>query len=228
MIILYQLSLLIPVHKNRYFSSSVNKLAIEKSINAKVVECANGTTITRMVFGQEVLSQDKISFAFDIATSCNKDVAKRFGKDDCDVDIYWSNPIFSKIKEINKATVDFIKQDTIVISHGNEKKVLEFGDGQPVWLNIFDENKELTIEGGVINKIIPMLIGVLKRTHKPLSRVGFVKVRDPNFKHVIYLFTLSFWHNSYGEAEKKCVDEFGGEDHILRDLAAQQRKQLVK
>ncbi len=219
LIIIYKCWPLVSYHKNANFIKEYKDQQIRIEINKALNYCGNGTTIGRISIGTLFASDEVNSFLFNIIRSCDKSLVKERKDKSCDLDVKWLNPEWRKIHEIDTRTLDVLNQDTLDLGHNS----IIFKDGQPIWLNIFNEDGTLTKDGHAIKIITPKFFEIIVGSKRSVKILGVVKVRHPVYKHIVYLFTMSFWHNNFGLPEMNCED---GKTKILSSLAKQQRKQL--
>jgi hypothetical protein len=218
--ILYKLGDVFFIHQNAEHISNHKREQIKKEINLSLNECGNGSTISRISIGTVYRRDDATSFLFDIVRSCDKHLSGIRDNKTCDLDVKWLNPAWRQSEDLDSKTMKLLNSDTINLG-GSYNFV--FKDGQPIWLNLFKEEGVPTRQAEVIKVIAPKLFEILNSSKRTISQIGVVKVRHPTFHNIVYLFTLSFWHNDYGEPEMKC--NFN-KDKILRNLAKKQKQLL--
>ena len=216
----YKIPTLFFVHKNSQYIANSERSQIEKEVNLALNECGNGTTIARISIGTLYRSENATSFFFDTVRSCDKNLSGLREDGSCDLDVSWLNPAWKEHEDLDAKTIELLNSDTINLGGSYN---FTFKDGQPIWLTLFLEDGTLTQQGNIIKVIAPKLFEILENSKRSIKQIGVVKVRHPTYKSIVYLFTMSFWFNEYGEPEINCLQNRGA---ILRNLAKKQKQQL--
>lgn len=217
--VIWQLQPLLFVHKNTAFIKESQDLKIEREINTALNDCGNGTTIARIGIGTEFITDDRVSFLFDIIRSCDKSLVP-FRKDGkCDLDVKWLNPAWQETEEIDLRTLEALNRDTIDLGSFS----LSFRDNVPLWLNMFNKEGGTTKIGAAIEEMTPKLFKILSNSKRTIKDIGIVKIRHPIYRHIVYLYTMSFWYNDDGLPDMKCEKN---KTRILRKLAKMTKQSL--
>ena len=211
---------LIYTHANRYFNASNSSKSIEKLMNRSINACGDGSTFARAVIGKKFNEELKTSLEIDIVRSCDKSKTRYRKNGDCGIDAYWVNGFYQNTHYLEDSTIAFINQDDFQLGDRH----FNFKEGEPIWLNLVDVDDRDTIEGLNLKIIAPEIHRILSRMQKSIYGIGFVKVRDPIFKDVVYIFTLSFWVNDNESFKRKCADK----TLILKRIANKQMQSLLR
>lgn len=216
-------SYLIFIHKNADFIKVAKGVVMLEEINLALNSCGNGATVGAISIGEEYITDDKISFTFEYMRSCDKNLLESRTDGKCDLDVKWLNPEWQKIHEIDNSTLRVLNSD--FISFGGLNMV--FKDGQPIWIPFRNDDGTLTKEARAIEIITPKLFDMLndktRGSKRAVNDIGIVKLNHPNYKHIVYLFTLSFWNSSFGLPEMLCEKN---KTQILRRLYKVKKQQL--
>ena len=191
------------IHDNNHLRTTINSNSIHEKVGEYLNECGNGTTIARLAIGKEFIDEDKASISFDYVLSCVKWHANQ---NNCVTDGRFNNPdlYLGNPKKIDRKEVDILNQDRIIL---NDRQLL-FKDNSIIELYMFNKDGSLTQEGHAVKFIIPNLYTkIIHRMKANIDKIYVGKEKDKRNNYIIYLYTLSFYDNELGKAEKLCAKD---------------------
>ncbi len=216
----YKLIPLINAHKNATFIQSTKSVEIVIEVSNALNHLGNGSTIAGISIGREYFLDDKISFTTDFVTSCDKSFPGyvKFGK--CDIPVEWMNPAWQKIHDIDRRSLEALNKDEIKLG----KFSIIFKDSIPLCLDIYNEDFTISKTGSLLKEYVPDLFAILEFSKRTVEDICIVRIRHPLYKNIVYLFTLSSWHNDYGRPEMEFKED---KVKILKRLARIKKRQLL-